>query len=55
METPLLFQVEHDLGERFDLAKEQPDLVGKLGKIIKQKKAQLIEEGTFWDVEKKRR
>jgi arylsulfatase len=48
-ETPLLFQVEQDLGERIDRAAEQPNLVGKMQTKLKAFKSQVQEEGSFWD------
>ena len=47
--TPLLFQVEQDLSERIDRAKEQPERVAKMLKVLEAKKAQINEEGRFWD------
>ena len=50
-ETPLLFQVEKDLGERIDVAKEKPEktsiLLNELDKFEKQLKI----AGSFWDKE----
>jgi arylsulfatase len=47
--TPLLFQVEHDLGERIDRANEQKDLIKVMMNKLKAFEAQVEEEGTFWD------
>ena len=46
--TPLLFQVEHDLGERIDRADEQPELVEKLRKHLLEQEQQMLEEASFW-------
>ncbi len=48
-QTPLLFQVEQDLGERIDRAAEQPELVQQMRKKLLEKKAQISKEGTFWN------
>lgn len=48
-ETPLLFQVEEDLGERIDLAKEKTELSSELLSELERFEKQLKEEGTFWD------
>ena len=48
-ETPLLFQVEQDLGERIDRAAEQANLVEKMQTKLKAFKSQVQEEGSFWD------
>jgi len=46
---PLLFQVEHDSGERFNLAMEQPDKVKELQNAITLFNQQSATEGTFWE------
>jgi arylsulfatase A len=48
-ETPLLFQVEQDLGERIDRAKEQKDLIESMTKKLNAFEAQVEKEGSFWD------
>jgi arylsulfatase len=45
---PLLFQVEHDFGERFNLAVEQPDKVKELQNAITLFNQQSASEGTLW-------
>ncbi len=47
--TPLLFQLEHDLGERIDRAGEQADLVEDMLTRLGAFEAQVKEEGSFWD------
>ena len=47
-DTPLLFQVEQDISERFDRAPEKLDLVSTLREQLLKKEAQLIEEASFW-------
>ena len=49
--TPLLFQIEQDLGERIDRATEQPERVQEMLSLLQKKKTQLISEGTYWDTE----
>jgi len=51
-ETPLLFQVEEDLGERIDRANEQTEITSTLLSELGVFEKQLKEEGTFWDVKK---
>ncbi len=48
-ETPLLFQVEKDLGERIDMAKQQTEITSKLLSELESFEKQLKEEGSFWD------
>lgn len=48
-ETPLLFQVEKDLGERIDLAGEKAELTSDLLSELEKFETQLKEEGSFWD------
>lgn len=48
-ETPLLFQVEEDLGERINVAKEQPVRCSKLLTELEAFEKQMKEEGSFWD------
>ncbi|MFC4993604.1 sulfatase [Rubritalea tangerina] len=52
-ETPLLFQVEEDLGERIDRAEEQPELAKKMLKELEKHEAQVKKEGTYWDQPKR--
>lgn len=49
-ETPLLFQVEEDLGERIDVANEKTAIRSKLLSDLETFEKQLKEEGSFWDV-----
>ncbi|MEC3907221.1 sulfatase [Tamlana sp. 2201CG12-4] len=48
-ETPLLFQVEEDLGERIDVAKQQTELTIELLSDLERFEKQIKEEGSFWD------
>ena len=50
-ETPLLFQIEQDLGERIDRANEQKDLVQPMMKKLNAFEDQVRTEGSFWDVQ----
>ena len=52
-ETPLLFQVEEDLGERIDVAQQQPKKVAELLTNLESFEKQVKEEGTFWDIQQK--
>lgn len=47
--SPLLFQVEQDLGERFDRAAEHPKRVEQMRDQLLRKKKEIIQTGTFWD------
>jgi arylsulfatase len=49
-EHPLLFQVEHDFGERFDMSSEDPAKVKELQDVLTSFQRQLSAEGskTFW-------
>lgn len=49
-ESPLLFQVEHDIGERIDRAPEHPEIVERLTANLNAFEARLKNEGSFWDV-----
>jgi arylsulfatase len=49
IEKPLLFQIEHDLSERLDVASEHPELVQKMRDLMLKTQAQIDEEGSFWD------
>ena len=49
--SPLLFQVEHDLGERIDRAGDRPDLIGEMGNQWNAFEAEVQKEGSFWDGE----
>ena len=51
-ESPLLFQVEEDLGERIDRAKEETEITSALLSELEIFKKELKKEGTFWDVKK---
>jgi len=48
-ETPLLFQLEQDLGERIDRAGEQPERVAAMLATLIQLEAQVEQEGSFWE------
>lgn len=48
-ESPLLFQIEHDLGEKFDRANEQPEKKKQLLETLKTKTQKIQEAGTYWD------
>lgn len=48
-ETPLLFQVENDLGERIDVSAMHPEKVAELQAELAAFEKQLKSEGTFWD------
>ena len=50
-ETPLLFQVERDLGERVDVASEQSEKVSELLNDLETFEKQMKEEGSFWGKE----
>ena len=50
--TPLLFQVEQDLGERIDVAVQEPRKVEELLSELEAIENQINSEGTFWDEEK---
>jgi len=47
-ETPLLFQVEKDLGERINLTKQHPEKVSDLLNDLETFEEQMKEEGSFW-------
>jgi arylsulfatase len=47
--TPLLFQVEQDLSERLDRAKEEPELIAKMMARLSQFESLVSKEGTFGD------
>jgi arylsulfatase A len=48
-QTPLLFNVEQDLGERIDRAAEHPELVEQMRATLLAKRKQIQQEGTYWD------
>ncbi|TDO05701.1 hypothetical protein [Sunxiuqinia elliptica] len=50
-ETPLLFQVEEDLGERIDLADQESEKVSEFLLELEHIERQLKDEGSFWDQE----
>lgn len=50
-DTPLLFQVEQDLGERIDRAGEQTDLIDKMLMKLSIFESGVQEEGSFWDAQ----
>ncbi len=47
-DTPILFQVEQDLGERIDRAGEQPKRVEEMLEKLTAFESQVQEEGSFW-------
>jgi hypothetical protein len=47
MGTATSFQVEHDLGEKFDRAKENPAIIAKLSKRLKAFNKQAVEGGSL--------
>ena len=47
--TPLLFQVEEDLGERVDVASQHKEKTSELLSDLVKFEKQLNEEGSFWD------
>ncbi len=47
--APLLFQVEKDLGERFNRAAEYPERAEKLVENLRAYRQQILQEGTYWD------
>ncbi len=48
-ETPLLFQVEKDLGERINVSKQYPEKVSELLTDLVTFEKQMKKEGSFWD------
>ncbi len=48
-QTPLLFQVEHDLGERIDRAAELPEIVKQMLNKLETLENKIDSEGSFWD------
>lgn len=50
-ETPLLFQVEKDLGERINVADQRPEKVSELLADLEIFEKQIKKEGSFWDKE----
>ena len=46
---PLLFQLEHDLGERINRAEDQAEQINIMQAAISSFEAQLQQEGSFWD------
>ena len=47
-ETPLLFQVEKDLGERIDVATKHPKKIAELQRDLENFEKQIKKEGSFW-------
>jgi arylsulfatase len=47
--NPLLFQVEQDFGERFNVSHDQPAKVAELQGLITDFNKQAAAEGTFWN------
>jgi len=47
-QTPLLFQVEHDLSESIDWAQEQPQLTKRLSEKLAQYQQNIDDESSFW-------
>jgi arylsulfatase len=52
-ENPLLFQLEHDISERFNLHNEagMEEKAAALKKLLDERKEQIRQEGSFWDAE----
>jgi arylsulfatase len=50
-QTPLLFQVEQDLGERIDRAEEQPKRVDHMMEKLTAFESHVQDEGSFWDAQ----
>ena len=50
-DTPLLFQVEQDLGERIDRAGEQSKRVDEMMKTLTSFESQIRQEGSFWNTQ----
>ena len=50
-DTPLLFQVEQDLGERIDRAGEQSKHVDKMMETLTSFESQIRQEGSFWNTQ----
>ncbi len=48
-ETPLLFQLEQDLGERINVSGQQSEKVSELLADLETFEKQMKEEGSFWD------
>jgi len=48
MQKPLLFQVEKDLGETYDEAKNHPDRVNAMRQTLQKMTQQIKTEGNFW-------
>ena len=49
LKSPLLFQVEQDLGERIDRSAEHSKIVNQLRQTLLEKSAQLKQEGSYWN------
>lgn len=49
IKKPLLFNLEEDIGERFDRAKQYPEIVRKLKEAFLQLKTELKESRSYWD------
>ena len=49
MESPLLFNVEEDIHERIDRAKEQSEIKDELLEELKKHNSAIEKDGTFWD------
>lgn len=48
IKAPLLFQVEHDLPESIDRAKEQPKMTKMLSEKLTKHQQSIEIEGSFW-------
>jgi arylsulfatase len=48
-DDPILFNVEQDPSERFDVAADHPDTVSSLKALVTDFKNSVASEGTFWD------
>lgn len=48
-EIPLLFNLDEDPSEQYNLASEHPDLVEELIEMIEIQKQKILQEGSFWE------
>lgn len=46
---PLLFNLDEDPSEKYNLASKNPDIVDELGELIRRKKEEVDQTGSFWD------
>ena len=45
---PLLFNLDVDPSEQYDLADQYPEIVARLQKLIDEKRAEIQQTGSFW-------